>query len=207
MVGVLHGAASEIRDKRYAGHALIVDLQDGECETKTWSAARFLVTAGPHSVLANLDNDAVVTGVFSFGGEVGHGLFEARIEELDRERGMLGGRFMWINEDGRRLLTRMARPGQPMKIALARTTANWSFSGLLLAGYRGELKDGARLRGTIWSDSPKDPGLFAGHVVHVNRDKHTLAIQFGDLPAETFSLLEGAMKKRDGAVRQASART
>jgi hypothetical protein len=85
-----------------------------------------------------------------------------------------------------------------MKLAFGHTTLNWSFSGLQLSGYRGDAKAGQRVKGMIWTDSPGDPGLFVATVVRPDTTHHSLSLKFVGLPDATFSLLEGAMKKRDG---------
>src|SRR5690349_5473884 len=94
---------SGVRDKRYASHTLLVDLQDAECETKAWSMSGFTITDGRRSVLDQFVDDAILVGVFRFADEDAHGLFEARIEKLDRDRGLLGAHFMWISDEGRSL--------------------------------------------------------------------------------------------------------
>jgi len=192
-------SAAEFRDKRYSGQALLIDLHDAECEALSWTPGSFAVTAGPRAILETFGGDRVVTAVFTFDGEPDHGLFEARVEQLDAARGMLSAHFMWVNDAGQKLLKTMANrhPEQPMRIAFTRVTHNWSFSGFLVGDYRGALKDGERVRGMIWSDDPKDPGLFAGHAVRVNREKHTFSVEFDDLPSESFTLLESAIRKRD----------
>ena len=191
--------AAEFRDKRYSGQALLIDLHDAGCEALSWTLGGFAVTGGPRAILDNFGDDRVVTAVFTFEGEPDHGLFEARIEQIDAARGMLDAHFMWVNEAGQKLLKTMANrhPERPMRIAFTRVTLNWSFSGFLVGDYRGALKDGERVRGMIWTDDPKDPGLFAGHAVRVNREKHTLSVEFDDLPSESFTLLESAIRKRD----------
>ncbi len=194
MAAVSHDAG--VRDKRYAGHTLLVDLQDAECETKAWSVGGFTAVGASKTLIAQLAHDELMTGVFRFPGEAAHGLFEARVEEFDAERGLVGVHFMWISEEGRGLLARMAERDQVMKVALCRRTLNWSLSGLMIGGYRGELKDGGRVRGRIWTDSPKAPGQFSGHAVHVNGDRHTASIEFETLSEETFSLLEDAVRSK-----------
>ncbi len=201
MVGGAHTTpAAGVRDKRYSGQTLLVDLRDAEFDASTWSAAGFSVATEAKKFPTGLGADGLLTGVFSFEDAKDHGIFEARVETLDAERGTLGAHFMWVSDGGRKLLAAMAaRPKATMRLAFTRRTANWSFSGFLLEGYHGALKDGERLRGMIWTDSPKDPGLFGGHAVHVNTERHTLAIKFDDLPDATFTLLERAIAKRDGA--------
>ncbi len=194
MAAVSHD--SGVRDKRYASHTLLVDLQDAECETKAWSMTGFTITDARRSLLYQFVHDEVLVGAFRFPDEDAHGLFEARIEKLDRDRGLLSAHFMWISEEGRSLLARMGERDKVVKITFCHRTLNWSLSGLLLGGYRGELKDGGRAHGRIWTETAKEPGPFAGHVVHVNGDRHTASIEFQNLPGDTFSLLEDAMKTK-----------
>jgi hypothetical protein len=212
MTAAVHGVmASEFRDKRYAGPALFVDLRDAECETRLWTQKDLIVRAG-RSLPDGIGVHGTVTGVFSFEGQPDHGLFEARVEKLDLERGLFGGHFLWLSEHGQKLLALMAKGHDPqkpderpmMKIAFTRSTINWSFSGFMLSDYRGDLTDGARLRGMIWMDKPEDPGLFAGHAVRVDKDRHTLSVKFDGLSPNTFALLEAVIKK--GGRRNAPAR-
>ncbi|HUA52232.1 MAG TPA: hypothetical protein VMB81_08705 [Candidatus Sulfotelmatobacter sp.] len=197
-----------VRDKRYAGQALLVDLHDAECEAKIWTTGGFTLADAPRKLLDGLHQREVLAGVFSFEGTTDHGLFEAEIEGLDLERGGLIARFVWLSERGHKLLEfSNRRPAPPMRLGLARITLNWSLSGLLLGGYRGALKDGERLNGMIWTDDPKDPGLFIGHVIKLNPDKHTLAVKFDELPEATFALLEATMRKRAVGFPPASAWT
>ncbi len=201
MSAVLTGMAAGARDKRYANQALLIDLHDAECDAESWSVSRFAVSTAPKGALASLVDQKLATGIFTVGGGASHGLFEAAIEELDAERGRLNARFIWISADGLKLLA-TSDPQRTMKLAFAHTTLNWSFSGLQIGGYRGEAKSGQRVRGMIWADDPADPGLFVATVVRPDTSHHTLSLKFVDLPDATFSLLEHAMKKRDGGFRQ-----
>ena len=194
--------AAEFRDKRYSGQQLLIDLRDAEFETAEWTLGHFLITADPKKLPAGIEKGDLVTGVFNFEGVKDNGLFEAQVEAFDREHGVLAGRYEWMSERGRALLGRMAvGVKRPLRIALTYRTLNWSFSGMLLGNYHGDLKDGEHFRAMIWSDTPKDPGLFNGHVVQVNKDRYTLAIKFDELADETFALLEQAIKKRDGGFK------
>jgi hypothetical protein len=202
MKAVSTGMAAGARDKRYASQALLVDLRDAECDAESWSASSFTVSKAPKGALASLVDETLATGVFAVDGETSHGLFEAAIEELDAERGHLHARFVWISEDGRKLLAGAVDPTRTMKLAFGHATLNWSFSGLQLSSYRGDAKPGQRLRGMIWTDSPGDPGLFVATVVRPDSAHHTLSLKFADLPDATFGLLERAMTKRDGGFRK-----
>ncbi len=197
---------ANFRDKRYAGPALRVDLMDRGYETGLWSASELIVKI-PTGARAEGDK---LTGVFTFAGEGAHGLFEARVAKLDIPRGLMGAEFEWISKPGMNLLKSIAarrRPGEhnnypKMTLGFAHMTLNWSFSGFLLADYHGGLEKGQRFRGMIWMDIPEDPGLFDGHVIGVDRNRHTLSVKFDELPANTFALLEAVMHK--GASRARS---
>jgi hypothetical protein len=177
-----------------------VDLLDSGDETALWSAAEVIVKTppGPHAKGDRL------TGVFTFAGESAHGVFDARIAQLDDTRGLMGAAFEWINEPGARLLKAIAgrrTPGQlnhhpKMTLGFAHVTLNWSFTGFLLDAYHGPLEAGQRFRGMIWMDMPEDPGLFDAHVIRTDRQRHTLSAKFDALPPATFALLEAVMHKR-----------
>jgi len=196
---------AELRDKRYSGPALRVDLLDRGCETGLWSAAELIVKIPPG---ARAEGDRL-TGVFTFAGESAHGLFEARVAKLDIMRGLMGAEFEWISQSGVSLLKSIADRRQPgeqnnhpkMTLGFAHTTLNWSFSGFLLADYYGSLEAGQRFRGMIWMDVPEDPGLFEGQVARVDRNRHTLSVEFDALPPNTFALLEAVMHKSGGRTR------
>ena len=191
------------RDKRYYGPALRVDLLDNEHKTPLWSASQLIIKAKPGGLPGGLEPDQTVTAVFSFEDEREHGLFEATVAKLDAAQGQLGLRFTWVNEGGHALLAKMTKKVDPkrpetrpiMKVTFTRSTINWSLSGFLLGGYWGELKNGERFNGMIWMDKPQDPGVFGGHAVRVNHDRHTVSVKFDEIPDKTFELLEAVIKK------------
>ena len=190
---------AEFRDKRYFGPALRIDLMDRGYETGLWSDSELIVKIPPGARAAG-DR---LTGVFTFAGEEAHGLFEARVAKLDIPRGLMGAEFDWISQSGVSLLKSIAARRQPgehnnhpkMTLGFAHMTLNWSLSGFLLGDYHGPLEAGQRFRGMIWMDTPEDPGLFDGHVVRVDRARHTLSAKFDTLPPSTFALLEAVMHK------------
>ncbi len=191
---------SASRDKRYIGPALRVDLMDAVHETRRWSSLQVIVEAAP---LALQHGGRKLTGVFSFAGHTLHGMFEAAIAKPGSEDGLVAIDFEWISERGRRLLRTVGSERKPaesgeqptMKVHFTHSTSNWSLSGFLIDNYRGALGSGERFRGMIWLDKPQDPGLFGGHAIRVDAERHSLSVKFDDLPANTFSLLEAAIKK------------
>jgi hypothetical protein len=196
-------ARSPNRDKRYYGPALRIDLHDSEYQTALWSTTQLIIKAKPGGLPGGVEPDQTLHAVFTFEEERHHGLFEATVAKLDAAQGQLGARLTWISDDGKALLAKIAKrvdPKRPetrplMKVGFTRDTINWSLSGFLLDGYWGELKSGERFHGMIWMNTPRDPGVFAGHAVRVNRDRHTLSVKFDDIPDNTFELLEAVIKK------------
>jgi hypothetical protein len=57
--------------------------------------------------------------------------------------------------------------------------------GFLIDNYRGALGPGERFRVTIWMDKPQVPGLFGGHAIRVDAQRHSLSVTFDEVPANT----------------------
>jgi hypothetical protein len=198
--GARPGASkSSFRDKRYATPILLVDLQSGVRETGLWSASQLILRDAPDDL--TLDQD--FTGAFSFEDDPACGLFQARAVKLDSARRVLGARFDWISAGGQALIEAMLarrKPDAPdqgpiMKVSITHKTINWSLTGMLLERYTGELKSGQSFRGMIRLERAQEPGMFGATVIRANAERRTLAMKFQELPPETFTLLEVAIKK------------
>lgn len=199
------------RDKRYLGPVLRIDLMDAVQETRRWSAERLTVELAPLALQhGGVLEGRTLTGVFTFADHKLHGVFEATLARPDvampdaasnAADGLAALDFTWISERGHRLLRTVAGEREPptMKVSFTHGTANWSLSGFLVENYHGALKSGERFRGMIWLDKPQDPGLFGAHAIKVDSLRHTLAVKFDEIPANTFSLLEAAIKKTRAA--------
>lgn len=192
------------RDKRYLSPSLRVDLMDATHETQRWSTLQLIIEAAPLALQrGGVQEGRKLTGVFTFEGQTTHGMFEASIAKREPDDGLVAADFEWISERGKRLLRTMTGQRKPqesgeqptMKVNFTHSTSNWSLSGFLLDNYHGALGSGDRFRGMIWMDKPQDPGLFGGHAIRNDKPRHTLSVKFDELPANTFSLLEAAMKK------------
>lgn len=194
---------SSSRDKRYLGPVLRIDLMDAVHETRRWSAERLIVDRAPLVLQhGGVLEGRMLTGVFTVADHKLHGVFEAVIAPPgsavpDAADGLVALDFTWISERGQRLLRTVAAEHEPpaLKVNFTHSTANWSLSGFLVENYHGPLQSGARFRGMIWLDKPQDPGLFGAHAIKVDPLRHSLAVKFDEMPANTFSLLEAAIKK------------
>lgn len=201
------------RDKRYLSPALRIDLMDAVHETRRWSAAQVIVDTEPLALQhGGVQAGRALTGVFTFADHPTHGMFEASIAKPGTAEGLIAIDLDWVSERGRHMLRTVesqrkpAETGEPpaMKVHFTHSTANWSLSGFLIDNYHGPLASGARFRGMIWADKPQDPGLFGAHAIRVDPARRTLSVKFDELPPNTFSLLEAAIKKTRAAPRLAT---
>ena len=116
---------------------------------------------------------------------------------------MIGAQFTWVSPDGQSLLERnneIRAEEAPLQsktliVNLMHSTINWSLSGLLADQFFTEMPPGQQVRGLIRISKSVQAGVFNALVIRVNMERHTLALKFGNLPPDTFALLENAMKK------------
>jgi len=189
------------RDKRYTIPVLSLDLFEKVHETRLWSLSQMIVP----KYEGRMAQGAKFTGAFTFEEHVPtFGLFEAKALKIDTGKQMLGAEFTWVSKPGLTLLEKLMAERKPdtpaieipkMRITFTYPTINWSLSGALIGEYWGGLKDGEPFNGMIRVEKAQESGVFSGTTIKHNEDRHTLAIKFTSLSAETFELLETAMKK------------
>ena len=187
------------RDKRYTIPTLSVDLYETVYPTELWTMSQFIISKYEGGLRPG-DN---FNGAFTFEGNTSFGLFTATVKRFDIARRMFGAEFTWLSRDGTKLLDYMNVFRNPekgtqtktLRVTITHTTANWSFSGMLIEQCFKEIAPGERIRGVIRIDKASESGNFEASVVWSLMDKNALAVRFELLPDATFALLEAAIKK------------
>jgi hypothetical protein len=189
------------RDKRYTIPILSVDLFEKVHETRLWSFSQVILP----KYEGRMPQGSTFTGAFTFEGFTpAFGLFEAKALKVDPAKQMIGAEFTWISKPGFELLERVSatrKPDMPaievpkMRVTFTYPTINWSLSGCLVGQYWGGLEEGVPFNGLIRIEKAQESGVFTGVLIKYNQERLTLAVKFTSLSAETFELLETAMKK------------
>jgi hypothetical protein len=189
------------RDKRYTIPVLQVDLFEKVLESRLYSLSQVIIP----DYAGGMPQGATFTGAFTFEHHTPRfGLFEAKAAKIDTGKKLLGAQFTWVSPAGLDLLDTVMKERKPdmqqieipkIRITFTYPTINWSLSGALLGSYWGGIEDGAPFNGMIRVEKAQDSGVFSGTSIRFNPDRHTLAMKFTSLSAETFELLEAAMKK------------
>ena len=193
-------AKAAFRDKRYTIPILSVDLFEKVHETRLWSFSQMIVP----KYEGRMPQGATFTGAFTFEGHAPYGLFEAKARKVDAGKQMIGAEFTWVSKPGFELLEKLSKDRKPdtpsieipkMRVTFTYPTINWSLSGALLNNYWGGIADGEPFNGMIRVEKAQESGVFSGTSIRFNEERHTLAMKFTSLSAETFELLETSMKK------------
>lgn len=189
------------RDKRYTIPILSVDLFEKVLESRLYSLAQVIIP----NYEGQMPQGSTFTGAFTFQHLAPRfGLFEAKAVKIDTAKQLLGAQFTWISPPGLELLEAVLKDRKPdtpqiefpkIRITFTYPTINWSLSGALLGSYHGGIPDGSQFNGMIRVEKAQDSGVFSGSSIRFNPDRRTLAMKFTSLSAETFELLEAAMKK------------
>jgi hypothetical protein len=189
------------RDKRYTIPVLSVDLFEKVLETRLWSFSQLIIPKYD----GRMPQGATFTGAFTFEGYTpAFGLFEAKARKIDTGKQMIGAEFTWVSKPGFELLEKLSKDRKPdtpsieipkMRVTFTYPTINWSLSGALLNNYWGGIADGEPFNGMIRVEKAQEAGVFSGTSIRFNEDRHTLALKFTSMSAETFELLEISMKK------------
>lgn len=193
-------AASAFRDKRYTVPQLTAHLLDEGMQTDFWSSTQFIL----RNVNALFEIGKTYPAILAADDEQMIGTFDFKVAKWDENKKILGAAFEWFSPEARELLDKVLErrgggeqpvAGHPIQIFLLHSTINWSFTGLLVDRFFGEMPKGAPFRGVVRVAKNKESGMFDATCVRVGAPPYSLACRFSNLPPNTFAMLELAMKK------------